>query len=158
MSGRPVRTAGDSSADRPDPYGIVAFNDPVTPMEDVVEVFTDALGLPHDEAIKRMIRVHEDGFAVIVTGEETAIDALLAKASRKAAAMAGTRDHPTGLRLRKLADPDGLAPIPPPPRAPRTLAHRLLATAWGAARTIALVALTVLGCLAAAVVLRTLFE
>jgi ATP-dependent Clp protease adaptor protein ClpS len=67
----PTATAEDSSA--APLYKVMLLNDDETPMEFVVEVLETVFGKSRDDAIKIMLRTHEDGVGVCgVYGEEQA--------------------------------------------------------------------------------------
>lgn len=51
----------------PGGFTVVILNDPVTPAEVVVEAIMHATGLPQNEAFKRMMNAHQNGWVPIAS-------------------------------------------------------------------------------------------
>lgn len=67
----PVRTPDQQQKEvpvhLPGGFTVVILNDPITPMEVVVEAIIYATRLSPDEAIRRMMRAHQGGWAAIAS-------------------------------------------------------------------------------------------
>lgn len=63
----PVHQHQDVPLHLPGGFTVVILNDPVTPMEVVVEAVVAATRLSPDEAIRRMSRAHTQGWAAIAS-------------------------------------------------------------------------------------------
>ncbi len=67
-----VGTAPRSSLD--EPWRTIVWNDPVNLMQYVTHVFQSYFGYPRPDAERLMLRVHEDGRAVVATGPREEIE------------------------------------------------------------------------------------
>ncbi len=59
-------------------YNVVLLNDDETPMEFVVNALHRCIGLDYEDALKLMLRVHQEGKAVIGTYERGQAEATAA--------------------------------------------------------------------------------
>ena len=62
------RPSGDEQAEPARPWQVVVWNDPVNLMSYVVWVFRRLFGYTVEEATRLMLRVHQEGRAVVSTG------------------------------------------------------------------------------------------
>lgn len=58
----------DRDRERDSPWNVVVWNDPVNLMSYVVYVFRTLLGCSKEEATRLMLRVHNEGRAVVASG------------------------------------------------------------------------------------------
>ncbi|MEO0427177.1 MAG: ATP-dependent Clp protease adaptor ClpS [Pseudomonadota bacterium] len=114
------------AAEDADPrWGIVMFNDDVSPMDAVVSLLVETLRHDEPAAIELMLRVHQNGHAVIATGDRAKIAALMVEL-RSAAA-----DRAPALTFREIERPDAVPAVSASPP-PAQMSARASALAWTA--------------------------
>jgi len=67
-----VATVPRSSLDTP--WRTIVWNDPVNLMQYVTHVFQNYFGYPRPDAERLMLRVHQDGRAIVATGPREEIE------------------------------------------------------------------------------------
>ncbi|MEM6679897.1 MAG: ATP-dependent Clp protease adaptor ClpS [Pseudomonadota bacterium] len=126
----PTETSA-TEADLSPPWGLVVFNDDVSPMEGVQGLFKDVLDLDRSQAMKLMLRIHNKGYAVIAQGNEGAIDTLSARLD------ALCTERAPHLQYRKVAEPKAVADSDAPQRAEVKSGWRTALLGWLAILAIA---------------------
>lgn len=63
----PVQSQQEIELNKPGGFNIVALNDPVTPVEVVVEAIMSVIGLSAQQAFERVMTAHRGGWSVVAT-------------------------------------------------------------------------------------------